>query len=402
MDGIDLNYVCKIIGDLSGVPIRVFQGDRLLFYHSVVRLPRDPMTLYREDIWKVTAHIGYYVTQRFHYYGIVNSGSIKIVIGPSRQVSGNDQQLRELAFQADVPAEDLEEFVDGMKSIVCMPLESMMQMLCTINYILNGEKLELKDITIYEAEQADLKRLLEQQRSARVLDPLPPDGEAQLHEHNTYFQEQQLLRMVRKGDTASLRQWIASAPAIRGGTLAEDQLRQVKNTFVVTATLVSRSAIQGGLGTEDAFSLSDAYIQKCELLNSLDRITNLQYHMVLEFTERVERIRFGGEPTQLTLDVANYIQHHLSEPIRAEDIARVLFMSRPYLSAKFRKETGETLTDFIMKEKTEEAKRLLRYSDKSFTVIGAYLGFSSPGHFTRVFKKYAGRTPTEYREKYAK
>ena len=124
--------------------------------------------------------------------------------------------------------------------------------------------------------------------------------------------------------------------------------------------------------------------------------------MVLEFTARVERIRFGGEPTQLTLDVANYIQHHLSEPIRAEDIARVLFMSRPYLSAKFRKETGETLTDFIMKEKTEEAKRLLRNSDKSFTVIGAYLGFSSPGHFTRVFKKYAGRTPTEYREKYAK
>ncbi|MGN0185229.1 MAG: helix-turn-helix domain-containing protein [Aristaeellaceae bacterium] len=402
MDGIDLNYICKIIGNLSGVPIRVFLGDQLLLYHSVVRLPRDPLTLYREDIWKITAHIGYYVTQRFHYYGIVNSGSTKIVIGPSRQVSGNDQQLRELAFQADVPTEDLEEFVDGMKSIVCMPLESMMQMLCTINYILNGEKLELKDITIYESEQADLKRLLEQQRSARALAPLPPDEETQLHEHNTYSQEQQLLRMVRKGDTASLRQWIASAPAIRGGTLAEDQLRQMKNTFVVTATLVSRAAIQGGLSTEDAFSLSDAYIQKCELLSSMDRIMNLQYHMVLEFAERVERIHFGGKPTPLTLAVTNYIQHHLSESIRVETIARELYMSRPHLSARFRDETGETLTDFILKEKVEEAKRLLRYSDKSFTVIGAYLGFSSPGHFTRVFKKYTGRTPTEYRDKYTR
>lgn len=402
MEGIDLNYICKIIGNLSGVPIRVYLGDQLLFYHSVVRLPQDPMTLYREDIWKVTAHIGYFVTQWFHYYGIVNSGNTKIVIGPSRQVSGNDQQLRELAFQADVPTEDLEEFVDGMKSIVCMPLESMMQMLCTINYILNGEKLELKDVTIYESEQADLKRLLEQQRSVRALAPLPPDGETQLHEHNTYSQEQQLLRMVRKGDTASLRQWIASAPAIRGGTLAADQLRQVKNTFVVTATLVSRSAIQGGLSTEDAFSLSDAYIQKCELLNNLDRITNLQYHMVLEFTERVERIHFGGKPTPLTLAVANYIQHHLSESIRVEAIAKELYMSRPYLSARFRDETGETLTVFILKEKVEEAKRLLRYSDKTFSVIGSYLGFSSPGHFTQVFKKYTGRTPTEYREKYAK
>ena len=208
-----------------------------------------------------------------------------------------------------------------------------------------------------------------------------------------------MLRLVRKGDTASLRQWIASAPAIRGGTLASDQLRQMKNTFVVTATLVSRAAIQGGLCTEDAFTLSDAYIQKCELLSSLERIINLQYHMVLEYTERVERVRFGGKPTQLSIAVTNYIQHHLSEPIRVEEMAKALFMSRPYLSAKFKNETGETLTDFILKEKTEEAKRLLRYSDKTATAIGSYLGFSSLGHFSQVFKKYTGMSPAEYRSK---
>ena len=83
-------------------------------------------------------------------------------------------------------------------------------------------------------------------------------------------------------------------------------------------------------------------------------------------------------------------------------MAKELFMSRPYLSAKFKEETGETLTDFNLKEKTEEAKRLLRYSDKSFTAIGSYLGFSSPGHFSQVFKKYTGRTPTEYRDKYVR
>ena len=149
-----------------------------------------------------------------------------------------------------------------------------MQMLCTINYILNDEKLELEDITIYESEQNSLKELLERQRSDRVLSHRVCADAPRMHEHNTYNQEQQMLRLVRKGDTASLRQWIASAPAIRGGTLASDQLRQMKNTFVVTATLVSRAAIQGGLGTEDAFSLSDAYIQKCELLNSMERIIN--------------------------------------------------------------------------------------------------------------------------------
>ena len=402
MQNIDMKYICKVIGNLSGVPIRLFQGDQLFFYHSIADLPKDPMEIYREDIWRVTAHVGYFVTRHFHYYGIINSGDTKMVIGPTRQAPDSDQELRELAFRADVPATDVEDFVEGMKSIVHMPLESIMQTLCTINYLLNDEKLELEDITIYEAEQNDLKELLEQQRSARVFSRRHSADEPPAHEHHSYAQEQQMLRMVRKGDRASLRQWIASAPAIRGGTLAADQLRQVKNMFVVTATLVSRAAIQGGLSTEDAFSLSDAYIQKCELLSSLERITNLQYHMVLEYTERVERIRFGGKPTQLTLAVTNYIQHHLSEPIRAEDIAKELYMSRPYLSAKFKAETGETLTDFILKEKTEEAKRLLRYSDKSFSAISSYLGFSSPGHFSQVFKKYTGRTPTEYREKYAK
>ncbi|MGN0762283.1 MAG: hypothetical protein ACI4MK_02800 [Aristaeellaceae bacterium] len=74
----------------------------------------------------------------------------------------------------------------------------------------------------------------------------------------------------------------------------------MKNAFVVTAALVSRAANQGGLSYEDAFTLSDAYIQKCELITTLERITNLQYHMALKFTEWVERLRFGGKSTPLT------------------------------------------------------------------------------------------------------
>jgi AraC-like DNA-binding protein len=208
------------------------------------------------------------------------------------------------------------------------------------------------------------------------------------------------MTMVRKGDTTALREWIKNAPAVRGGLIAAEQLRQMRNTFIVSVTLASRAAIRGGMGVEDAFGLSDAYIQKCELLNHPDQIMNLQYHMILEYAQKVERIRLGKRPGKLAVDVANYIQHHLSEPITAEDIAKDLYLSRPYLSRKFIQETGESLSDFILKEKTEEAKRLLRYSDKSLTAISNYLGFSSQSHFSRVFKKYASCTPGEYREKY--
>ena len=206
------------------------------------------------------------------------------------------------------------------------------------------------------------------------------------------------LGIVRRGDTAALRMWLSGATAVQGGIIAGNQLRQLRNLFIVTATLASRAAIGGGMHEDDAFSLSDAYIQRAELLMSHNSILNLQYHMLLDFTEQVERLHVGKHSTKLSMDVANYVRHHMSEPVRVEDIARQLSISRPYLSARFRKETGRCLTDFILNEKTEEAKRLLRYSDKTSSAIAEYLGFSSQGHFCRVFKTYAGMTPNEYRE----
>lgn len=152
----DLQYICRVIGDLSGLPIRGYRSGRRLHYHSVTMLPVDPIVVCRDSIERITSHVGYYVTEQFHYYGVVNSGDIKIVIGPSQQVLQADQELRKLGFQADVSPEDMEVFVQGMKSIVCMPLDTLLQILCTINYFLNDETLGIKDIAICEAEQTDL------------------------------------------------------------------------------------------------------------------------------------------------------------------------------------------------------------------------------------------------------
>ncbi len=395
---VDIRYLCTAIGGLSGVPIRIFERGELTFFYSISKLPRDPMNVYRGEIFAVRDHVGYVTTRHFHCYGIVNSGELKIVIGPTRQIAESDRELRELAFRADVPAEETDAFLAGMKGIVRMPFEGVLQILCTVNHVLNGEKLSLTDIAIYDAEQEKMAAAQERKEAERRLSSAPEEGQSV---HNSFDQEQLILDMIRKGDSAALGEWKAAAPAIRGGVLAAEQLRQQKNTFIVTAALVSRAAVQGGMEVEDAFSTSDSYIQQCEMLTAPEAVTNLQYRMILDYTERVGRLRRGRQPTRLALDVANYVRRHLSEAITAQELARALFLSRPYLSRRFREETGETLTDFILREKTEEAKRLLRYSDKSLTAVSSYLGFSSPSHFSRVFKRYAGCLPREYRGKYA-
>ena len=396
MEKPDLKYICTVIGNLSGVPIRIYKNGELLFYHSIVSLPRDPIVTYLDGINEIKDGVGYYATDSRRYYGILNANDIKIVMGPSGQIRPSERELHELAFRADVTPDDIPDFIAGMKAIVSMPLESILQILCMLNYVMTGEKKTLEDIAIYDKEQETLsKQNAISHTAAHFFD------ERSIEHHNTYDLEQLLMNLIRKGDTAALREWVSSAPAVRGGIIAPDQLRQRKNMFIVTATLASRAAIRGGMAQEDAFSLSDAYIQKCELLSEPDRIMNLQYHMIIEFTERVEQLRLGTRPTKLTVDVANYVQHHISEPITVEKIAEELYMSRPYLSKKFKEESGQTLKDFILKEKTEEAKRLLRYTDKSLSSISVYLGFSSQSHFSRVFHGITGMTPCEYREKHS-
>lgn len=400
MKNLDYNYLCTVIGNMSGIPIRLYKNNRQIFYHALVNLPKDPMTAFKKDILSIDTHVGYYITPYFHYYGIVSDGENKIIIGPSIQTSNNEQTLRELAFECDVSPDDAADFIIGMKSIVSMPLDSILQILCTMNYVMNGEKLGLGDIIIYDAEQQDLKAKLEEERAKYNFDSDPAAIRDQQNVHNTLALEQTIVNFVRRGDTTALKKWIADAPAVRGGILASDQLRQIKNTFIVTATLISRGAIRGGMDVDDALSLSDAYIQKCELMNNIDRITNLQYHMVFDYAERVEKLRYGKQPSKLVQDVAKYIQHHLSEPITTDDIAKALFLSRSRLSVKFKEEANENLIDFILKEKIEEAKRLLQYTDKTSVAISAYLGFSSQSHFSRTFKKYTGSLPNEYRKRH--
>ena len=149
---------------------------------------------------------------------------------------------------------------------------------------------------------------------------------------------------------------------------------------------------------EDAFSLSDAYIRKCELLQTPDRIINLQYHMVLDFTSQVSNLKLHGNSSALAAAVAEYVRHHLSDPVSTEKIAEKLHFSRDMAVQEIpRGKQASPLSDFIRIKKTEEAQRLLRYTDKSLREISVYLGYSSQSHFQTVFKKQLGVTPMQYR-----
>ena len=391
MQSIDYNYIGTIIGSVFGIPTRIYKNNTLIFYYSTVNLIKDPVSIYQADILKITDRISYFMTAHFCYYGIVNSDNYKIVIGPASQVPNSTPTLRDLAMQLDIPGDDTDDFIIAMQNITHIPLESLMQILCLLNYILNDEKRFLHDVFIDDAIQ---KQFIESMNKHNAEMFFSNDTNQSIVLHNTYDLEQNMMNMVRKGDYMALAGVIEKSTALKIGTMSDNQLRQLKDTFIATTTLVSRSAMHR------SESPPGHYVQKCESSNDYSRIINLRYRMLIDFAMHVNQLQEAGAKSQLVSDVANYIDHHMSETITVEAMAKEFYMSRSYLSKRFKAESNITLTDFILNRKTEEAKHLLRYTDQPLTAISLHLGFSSPGHFSRVFRKYVSMSPSDYRKKY--
>lgn len=393
---VDLEYLCTNLANLSAIPVRLFEGESEIFYSSIVDLPIDPFLPYKKEVFAITSHVGYFITPHDWFYGVVNFDGKRIVAGPTRQVPISEQELKTMAFEQSVPRADVEDFIKGMKSIMTMPLTAVLQMLANFNHVVNdGETLTLTDLAIYDYEQEKMTEVLAQESAARTIDKL--EGADVIYAHNTMDVEAYILAAVRKGDVIGLQNYFAKMPAVRKGLVAQDHLRQEKNILIVTATLVSREAIRGGMDAEEALSLSESYIQKCELSQSSAAVINLNYRMILDYAERMETLNYGGKPSPLVTEIINYVRNHLSEFVTVEDLARHLCKGRSRLSTDFKKETGENLSEFILKLKIDEAKRLLRYTDKPSVDIAFYLGFSSQSHFSRTFKKHVDLTPNEYR-----
>ncbi|SEC67394.1 response regulator [Paenibacillus sp. GP183] len=100
----------------------------------------------------------------------------------------------------------------------------------------------------------------------------------------------------------------------------------------------------------------------------------------------------------LMISAKEYIHRCLSSDIGVEEVADHLGISNSYFSLLFKAYFGETFVEYVTKQRMEQAKSMLRASDKSIAKICSLVGFAQRRYFTKVFQKYTGMTPSEYRE----
>ncbi|MDE5834896.1 MAG: AraC family transcriptional regulator, partial [Ruminococcus sp.] len=318
----------------------------------------------------------------------------KFVTGPVIEIRLSDHDFNRLGFMLGIEKNDIPLFTSSMKSLSGVHLDTLIQAIILYNFSVNKTMYNISDIRIKSTEQKDISSDINESEISYTGEKLF------MNNARSYAIERDMIKKVMNGDVDGLIDGATKIPAVSSGNLAPHLLRHSKNFFIKLETVMARTAIEAGLDVDEIFSIEEMYIRKCESLDNIDRIKNLQYHMVIDYADRVKKLRqYNGQNSKLVTEISGYIRSHISESIKTSDIAEHFGKSRGGITTEFKKQTGMNLSDFIKLKKIQKAQELLYATNQSLVIISNYLGFSSQSHFTRVFKEIIGITPKEYRDK---
>ena len=113
-----------------------------------------------------------------------------------------------------------------------------------------------------------------------------------------------------------------------------------------------------------------------------------------ELNETTSRHR--AEPVAIW-KARKYIEEHADEELSLTQVAKVVNMNANYLSEKFKQVTGTNFVEYVARTRFANACDLLRKSNLRISEIAFAAGFQSLSQFNRVFKRFSGKSPTQYR-----
>ena len=214
--------------------------------------------------------------------------------------------------------------------------------------------------------------------------------------HTYYDEEMKQYRLMQSGDYSGVEESAGMMLRNQNTNLSVDPVRNIKYLFIACVTITTRFAIEGGLDSETAYNTSDLYIRKVDDLWTIDEVMRLHREMFTFFTKLMAELKKESVFSKPVLQCMDYIDTHLHMKISTSDLAGLVDLNRSYLSTLFKKETGNTIAEYILIRRIETAKQMLIYSEFSASQISEILSFSSQSHFIRHFRSFVGMTPREY------
>ncbi|NJM89492.1 MAG: helix-turn-helix domain-containing protein [Hydrococcus sp. RU_2_2] len=125
----------------------------------------------------------------------------------------------------------------------------------------------------------------------------------------------------------------------------------------------------------------------------------LAVHLLRQYADTKPRLsRYeGGLPQRQLIQVLDYINQHLERDIKLADLAALLDMSQFHFSHLFKQAMGVPPYQYLLQQRVERAKQLLKQTGLSIVDIAFLCGFNSHSHLSKQFRQLTGMTPTDYR-----
>lgn len=125
----------------------------------------------------------------------------------------------------------------------------------------------------------------------------------------------------------------------------------------------------------------------------------LAVHLLRQYSASKLRLAIyeGGLPDRQLMLVLEYINEHLDREIKLADLAQLLDMSQFHFSHMFKQAIGTSPYQYLLQQRVERAKQLLKQSERSIAEIALDCGFNSHSHLSKQFRQLTGITPKAYR-----
>lgn len=210
-----------------------------------------------------------------------------------------------------------------------------------------------------------------------------------------YEKEKELIAKVKTGN-------LPDANAILNDLLGYvlfsqgNSLETVKARAIELCSLLSRTAIEGGAPTDSVLKLNNQFLVNLQQVKDIDMLC----YKLQEIVENFSRSMFqhsSGKNSEVIRSAMSYISEHFHTNLTLKAVSDHVHLHPSYFSALFKQSTGSSFKEYLNMVRIEESKRLLANTDFSIIDIAVAVGFEDQSYFSKVFRKYTGMTPKQFR-----
>lgn len=177
----------------------------------------------------------------------------------------------------------------------------------------------------------------------------------------------------------------------------EDTLRHRKNMLIILNTLCRKTVERSQVHPIYIDRFSARFGKKIESLTSIEECDELPIEMIKKYCSLVRNYSLATY-SELIRKTFTFVNMNLCNPITLKDVAKNMNVNASYLSAQFKREVGETLTDYIRSQRIRSALNLLNTTNTPIQDIAFQVGIDDISYFSKQFKRQVGMSPTQYRK----